>query len=305
MDNHDFEVSQSTWSIAPLFYKTNGEPQMGTSSAFAYIIDPSLKPGEVILGYAAFENIFGYEHTETTLPIDFVMTEKYLVWEIDEYKVKKEFDVVGIDGYDLAFYMSPEDYYDIYDIAVTTYGLYFKNENLAKNIFNDYKDLGYYTNDSFFNALHDVNKVIVIFSGIFKLINYFILFIITILLINYGRRNIKRKMFEIGVLKSLGAKTNDIFLIIIAQVLLMLVIVVGISIIPILTLDEYINRTLLESFMNYSESRILENITIIKFDSWIVIQNFLLILGLTAACSTLLILILRKIKPINIIKKEE
>lgn len=302
----DRDLCWNSWTINPKFYDSSNNQLFGEQGIFSYMIDEEINPGEVRLGTAAFSKIFGYDYNDAKFPLELTITDRYLSNNGTTPDFEKTFKVVGVFETDaLGIHLAPDDFFDIYDIIVMNYGLYFENTIQAKNIFNNDKNLKYYTFDTYFNALHDVNNIIIIFKDIFKIINYGILLIIAILLVNYGRNIIKSRLLEIGILRANGAKTKDIFVIILSQVLLMLIFVVLISIAPILSMDKILNNILLEGFMNYSESRILENIVIIKFDLLLVLQNFLLILSLTGLCSSFLIFNIRKVKPINIIKKDE
>ena len=61
------------------------------------------------------------------------------------------------------------------------------------------------------------------------------------MIVNYGVRNIKRKIYDIGVIKALGAKNKSLYNVFLIQVVHLLSYVSIISITTLIFLDDYVN----------------------------------------------------------------
>lgn len=299
----DLDHVFGTWSINPKIYDLNGELNFFEEGTIGYCLDDNLSPGEIVFGVKAYEYFFGPDE-DPILPKEIILTEKYISSESREKDLNLPLNITGFrEDYPNNVYLSRSDFIKVWDKLLINYGLYFDNEEQAKSIYYEYQQLEYFTNDIYLNALHSVNKIINIFQFVFIIFTYLILLAISISLISFALRNVKRKILEIGILRALGAKNIDIFIIILSQVIVMLLFVVILSILPILTLDTYVNHLLLEGIMYFTKSYILSEVTIISFQPQFVLFDFILILFLVLICSLLLFIRIRKIKPINIIKK--
>lgn len=233
-----------------------------------------------------------------------VLTEDYAYKSyLEEPEVKKQFKVIGVfDTPATHIQVSYEDYYDIFEVVCINYGLYFDNGNSIRDICGS-NELNFHNNDPYIITLFEIKSIVEIFGDVFSILNVFIIVVIAILLINYGRTNIKKKTFEIGVVRSLGGKNQHIFLIILTQVLLLFVLVCLISFIPLMIVDDYLNQILLNGFSEFSNNMLLSNIKILNLKPSIVILDLSSIALLTVLCSIILFRMLQKIKPINIIRK--
>lgn len=306
----DRDISYITWSINAQFYETKSNLRLGNLHKHAYVCDENLKPGEVMLGKLSYDAIFDQTEFPTpTLPYSITLTDCYVYnnSSVKEKPIDKDLTLVGVKEDDLiGVFLSPEDYYEVYDLSLMNYGLYFDNTESIINIYTDNRqDLNYMTHDTLYNAAYEINRTVMMLSEIFNVVRIFLYFITIILLVNYGQRIIKRKIYEIGVIKALGGKNKDIFIIIIGQVLLMLVFVAVLSIFPVITLDDYLNSILVNSYVNFQHTNILSHVTVIKFKPGLVILTYSIIFVFTLICSSTLLFSLRKIKPINIIKKDK
>ena len=129
-----------------------------------------------------------------------------------------------------------------------------------------------------------------------------LLFIASFLhIIIYGVNSIRKNIYEIGVLKSLGAKSSDITKIFITQIIL---IGLGVSIVSILGVylsSLYSDGLLITAFEQFMTVTIF-NLDIIRFDSSVMFLDIGFVLILTIVSSIIPLIYLKSIKPMNILK---
>ena len=148
-------------------------------------------------------------------------------------------------------------------------------------------------------------NIVLIFNDFFKMITIAIAFVCVFLLVSFGRRNIKRRLFEIGVIRALGGKNEDLYVVFLHQILYLLIFVSIISSITLVFLDDVINNILVENIMLFLNNSYIKDLSIVSFNPILIIVNLLSLSVLTIMGSSSLLLMLRKIKPINIIRKKE
>ena len=162
-----------------------------------------------------------------------------------------------------------------------------------------------YSTDKYIDGIYSIMNIVLIFNDFFKLITIAIAFVCVGLLVSYGRRNIKRRLFEIGVIRGLGGKNRQLYGVFLFQILYLLFFVSIISSITLIFLDDVINNILLENIMLFLNNTYIRDLSIISFNPILIIVNLVVLSLLTILSSSSLLLILRKIKPINIIRKKE
>ena len=159
-----------------------------------------------------------------------------------------------------------------------------------------------------YNAIYQIVNIVDIFKSNFELVSLVLCVAVVLLLISFNVSNIKSNKYEIGVLRALGIKTNDMITIISIHNLLTIVFVVCISIFGLIGITDIANSILLSSFksgMDSSALMILNNIQILSLSSSVLIIDSLIIIVLTALSSLIPIILLSKMKPIKIIKAKE
>lgn len=126
-----------------------------------------------------------------------------------------------------------------------------------------------------------------------------------VMLVNYAYGNIKKCYYEIGVFKSLGAKTSNIWLIFSMQTLLAGLSVLLLSDILLITLCSPINAQLSGSLVSFVKNGELGVVKIFNFNVQTLIINAVIILSITVISCLVPILKLNKIKPRNIISRKD
>ena len=302
--------SKSCWFDLATFESTDGIVKV-TGGTHGKVLDESLKPGEIKIATSLFQTIYGIEPSKVTSEmlsnIEIKINEYYKYDRTFENLIYgKTYKLVGfVNSTQPLYYYSQEDYYDSYQLQVFPYALYFDDVESISNIYNPIENQTMYSTDKYIDGIYSIMNIVLIFNDFFKLITIAIAFVCVGLLVSYGRRSIKRRMFEIGVIRALGGKNRQLYGVFLFQILYLLFFVSIISSITLIFLDDVINNILLENIMLFLNNTYIRDLSIISFNPILIIVNLVVLSLLTILSSSSLLLILRKIKPINIIRKKE
>lgn len=154
------------------------------------------------------------------------------------------------------------------------------------------------------SAALEVAKVVYVFDSIFLLIAFVIILIAFGVLLFASFDIVKRNKFNIGVMKSLGSKTEDILKVFLPQTLLVCLLTIFFFAICSIVLVVAGNSVLVNSFMMYNPNFTFESLTILTFLPNYFILN---IIGIIAICCVSIIIplvYLHYLRPIGIIRKE-
>ena len=221
----------------------------------------------------------------------------------------KEYTIIGVIEYSGTFsLLTDNEFKSIREYDVFTFGLYFDIPKNCSNFYSELEDTVFYLGSEEYNAIYQIVNIVDIFKSNFELVSLVLCVAVVLLLISFNVSNIKSNKYEIGVLRALGIKTNDMITIISIHNLLTIVFVVCISIFGLIGITDIANSILLSSFksgMDSSALMILNNIQILSLSSSVLIIDSLIIIVLTALSSLIPIILLSKMKPIKIIKAKE
>jgi ABC-type lipoprotein release transport system permease subunit len=126
-----------------------------------------------------------------------------------------------------------------------------------------------------------------------------------LLIVSFSIRSIKKKMYEIGVLRALGCSINQVSKTFILQVIYIVLLSCILSTVLILFSNIYINELLVTKLSEFTNNKDILNIKMIYLDYSILLIVYSLMFIITLASSVIPVLCIRKIKPIDIIKNNE
>lgn len=156
-----------------------------------------------------------------------------------------------------------------------------------------------------FDSTRIIGNIVYIFNDLFGLILFVVAGACLITLVSYAYGNIRKCYYEIGVFKSLGAKTSNIWLIFSMQTLLAGLSILLISNILLLTLCSPINAQLSASLVSFVKNGDLGVVKIFNINAPTLIINAGIILLITVVSCLVPLLKLNKIKPRNIISNKD
>ena len=120
-------------------------------------------------------------------------------------------------------------------------------------------------------------------------------------IIAYGINSIKNNLYEVGVLKALGAKSFDIGKIFVLQIIMVGFLICITSIVGMYLTTNLANSLLLSSFEEFIGINIF-NIDIITYIPKVVSIDLIILLVLSIVSSVIPLIYLHNIKPLNILK---
>ena len=305
----DTSVSEGTWFTNPRFYDIYGNQIPSSTSSYGRELNKSLSDGEIIVTTGVLDALnlsYSTDESGALIPFPLVISENtYTASSYDEPYSIKTYTVVGIrSSTQPHIVMSYNDYYDLYSLNVFCYGLYFDNSASIAEVYNP-QSSDFFTNNQYVEGIYSITNIIVVFSDIFRLLTIFLAIVCIILLVSFGQKSIKRRMFEIGVIRAMGCKNRDLLTVFLLQIVYLLISVCAITYVSLIYLDDYINRLLVENIILFLNNDLIRDMTLLEFEPERIIINLIAISVMTVISSLTLFLTLRKIKPINIIRRGE
>ena len=221
---------------------------------------------------------------------------------------QKEFKITGIYG-DVGtnILFSEEDYKVIIKNFIKPFALVFDNpESISLICANHTTELRNFESSVGTHSI--VNDTISIFNS-FEILFIGFAVIISIsaiyLMASQINRSIKKKTYDIGVLKGLGLKGKTITNIFLSQLIIMCVVIISLVSVSLIFLDDLLNNILITNIDTKIPDMLKDGMNIISFELNIVIPTFIFVILVGVFTTFVLMFSLRRIKPINIIKSKE
>ena len=273
----------------------------------------NLKDNQMMMNYITYNEVFGTNYTEKDYKTFKPHTATYTGYRRADTGMSKalftiDVEIVGLTSTTSSSGIFVADnlfrYFETHSFF--TYGLYFDNVDNAGIVNEVGEKNGYVANSIIVSALATMTKAVSVFSDFFELILVFLCIACALILINFNVRTIKGKLYEIGIIKALGGKTLDLGLIFGVQVLL----------VGILTCIFYVLGSVM--FIGLANDVLVSSLSLLAPSNYIVIDCDFLILDPNVMgydCMLIMVIvivtlvvpfvILRSIKPTNIIKAKE
>lgn len=289
---------------------TTDIPQVRKASFYGI----ELGENEVLMELSAYNNIFGTQYTEDTLQNFTPHTERlshYLYSELntEDALFTQDIRIVGLfisnENNMSGTFIAGDNIYTLFakDYFYAT-GLYFdSNEDIAK-IIDTASALGFQKNLIVSESLRIMTKVVDVFVPIFKLISIILCAAVVFILMNYSSRMINSKMYEIGILKALGAKNHTIGFIFGLQIFLIAVLTALLSVIGYALLVDKTNDLLVDSLQSFVSGKMISDLDFLVFRCDIVLKNGILIFFLALISFIVPMIRICMLNPINIIKSD-
>ena len=154
------------------------------------------------------------------------------------------------------------------------------------------------------SALKNINDIIQTFRGLFSFLQVVIISLIAIYLFGYGFKSIRSNTYQIGVIKALGARNHDVRKIFVSKTLIVGLIISLTSVVTAICFLGVADNILVSSISKIAKIP-LYDLSIIKPIFILLLLDVLILLGVVIVSSLLTALVLRSIKPVQIIKAKE
>ena len=280
----------------------NFSPQIADESNYT----KDINVGEVVLGKTLYSSIMA-ERGEGTAGDDFEPFDITMVYRSrnGEEIGTRTYRVVALTTrITSGFYLSTEDFLDARELTISPYGLYFDDPHSATVLNSVAASRDFVVSNVENDTATRLNRLIITFSDLFRMFEVFLLAICVAYLAAFGANVIQRNKYQIGIIKSLGGKTNQLARIFLAQLLVVGAMIFALSTFGIWGATSVANHILTSSMKTHMNIDIF-HYTIIDFFPKLATIDLVLVLLLTIVSSLVPLIAVHKIKPINIIKAKE
>ncbi len=258
------------------------------------------------MGYDEYNNLFSTKYTTSNLdsfiPHEITFT-KYTNTSGDEIFYNKTFIVKALSK-DVGIYTNDNTYIGLMKIDHMVYRLYLSDIYQTEKILDVVSELDFslFNNDS--SGVYYINRAIQIFRSLVLTLEYIMLAICLIYLISFGSKNIKKSYYEIGVIKTLGGKDNDIGRIFMLETLVVGLVIIAFSILGMRVASYLANNILIDSFSSMFSIQFYK-LNIISMYPKMITIDLVIVLFIIFIASLIPMLTLRKFKYIDILKAKE
>ena len=281
------------------------------SSTISYIscgsyFDCVLGDNEVFMDVEAYNKIFGTEYTygncDTFVPhaISFFSSDFN-----NEVIYSKQMTVVGIGkckGGNML--LADNVFYEYKEKMFHCYGIYADGEDVSGFI-NYTMDNGYSNMSLKMSAIQTMSQAVETFNKFFEFIAMILVCACVFIITSFGVKNIKSKMYEVGVMKALGCKLSSFFVIFGLHTLLIAFTTIVVFVVGYVAFANVANHILLESLKAITPTKIMLDLQFIKFDWRLALINSAVVVFISIVSTIIPIILLRRIKPVTIIKAKE
>ncbi|MBP5444879.1 MAG: ABC transporter ATP-binding protein/permease [Acholeplasmatales bacterium] len=286
---------------------------MEQNASVCVLPDRDLHPGEVIANLKYFNRIFGTNLTEDDIAdfkpmkIKFKKYYDYTTKRSDLVLAEVEVTIVAIENRPNSnhdFYCLLEDYSRYKDISAIQYGYILDNVDSAIKALKKKDVNNFIVDDNSVKTITLITKYVQVFKKLSILISVVLGLIGLIYLVFYEVSNISSMKKEIGILKACGARQRTISKIFIYQQFIVCLMVVILSMILSYFLIMFANSLMITSIDKYAHV-FINGLDIIRFIPLDIVTILVLTIIIIMASCTIPILLLIKVKPMNIIKAKE
>ena len=184
------------------------------------------------------------------------------------------------------------------------YGVYVDGEDVS-GVINYAIDNGYSNISLKMSAVQTMSQAVEVFNRFFEFIVVILVCACVFIITSFGVKNIKSKIYEVGVMKALGCKLSRFFIIFGLHTLLIAVATIVVSVAGYVAFANVANHILVESLKAIAPAKIMLDLQFIKFDWRLALINSAAVVLISIVSTTIPIILLKRIKPITIIKAKE
>ena len=298
--------SRGGTSFDNVYLTVNGTTMQGKQWAYSPAED--VKNGELRISLSLYNDIMGTDYdarqdSDFFRPFYVTITEfPYHTSDCDPV-YQKTLYVTGLSYGPVLF--SYRDYLELYEKHLYPYSLYFDNSESIANLYMEMEASDFFLSDEFYKTIYTIMDIVAVFEDFFLLLYVSLIAICALLLVSYARRSVKRRMYEIGVLRALGCTNQTVANVFSGGTVIISVFIAVISLGGVFALDPLMNGILVENLADMLNIIPLRKVKILKFNLLSAIVDMLTILILSFFSSLGVFLSCRKIKPMNIIRNKE
>ena len=262
----------------------------------------NLKPGQIYMNINVYNSIFGTAYTKNNYSLELnnkiTLTYKNMINGEEVIEYQKEFEIVGL-GYSV---FNQSDFEDLLRLQIRDYGVYFENNEYAKDIIEVGNERNFYFKSVDFDAGLMILKMTSAFESLFLIILVIVYVVLFGYIIVSGINVVKGNKEEIGIYKALGGKFINIGKVLLLDILITGIAIISISVIATPIILNIADKVLVRSFENVLNIKIF-HMVIIRTFAWVLSINFSTLFFAIILSAIVPALWLFTLKPIEIIKE--
>ncbi len=282
---------------------------LALSTMYAHC-DNNLKEGEILLNQTVYCELVGKNATD--IDWESVKGKKIKLSLGDLYSDTPFFEqeltiarVYTTPGSGNAFYMAPGTFKELLSHSTYAYALYFDNVESAIDVYDAGTEMGYTVQSPLFSAMYTVSGAANVFVDLFEIIIWVMYALVGLTLVGFAAGSVKKCIYEIGVLRAMGGKNGDLVLLFVLQMILMSVAVCLLAGLGLWLGADISNAALAEGFAAVTKNAAMREIHFVAYSWTTVLFDAGIVFGLTVLCAVVPLLLLRRIKPREIIRAKE
>ena len=234
-----------------------------------------------------------------------VLTRRAAYHEQDEPIFKTTVNLLIKDTTDFDAIVSDDLFASLRNVDTFNFAICSTDRSLAMDIYNKMSSRAFYAVSSYVSAVIAVNDVVTVFKDFFSLIVVALLFTLVATLVVSAYLNINSSKKQIGVLKALGMRNITASLLFIYQIALSSIVSIITFVAGLFIFQRITNNILFDSFLEFFKNPALRFIQILQINPFILISNILIIILVYGLTILIPFIFMKKLKPINIIRKGE
>ena len=182
--------------------------------------------------------------------------------------------------------------------------IYIKNPSDVESVFAFCQENDYHLVSREQKNVQRLDEIISTFADLFKLLELTIIVMIALYLVWFGMRSIRQNGYQIGVIKALGGRGRDVGTIFVLKTFIIGVVIAAISTFLSVGFIRLADKVLVASIEEVIGMR-LTDISIITAIPEVLAVDALLVIAISFVSALLPTLLLKRIKPVDIIKAKE
>ena len=268
-----------------------------------------LNDDEIVMSYEKYNTFFNTNYNEGNMneftPVD-VEFKYYRNHDVNKEEViySTNLKITKLIKGNVV-YVNDKVFKEILSHNTFTLGLYFDDISNVSLISDVAFENGFSFNSIIAEVLTTITKAVNVFSGFFNIIFIGLCVAAFLILANYGMKLVKDRKYEIGVLKALGIKDKDLISIFGVQIIIAILLIIMMYIIGSILFIDLSNDVLIKSLMELAPNNLVLDIDILFINLNDLVSYSILIILIVFISFALPIAILRRLKPLDIVKAKE
>ena len=203
-------------------------------------------------------------------------------------------------------YIASDDLFDIFQKhALFSYAFHFKNVNHTKGIYELLNDVPFVPTSPYATTAAEIGNTVEAYNTVFVLVSLLLIVIALALIVIFSALSINKHKKDIGILKALGAKDSDVMKIFFIQIGITAIVTALIATIFEITLSKAMDSILMTVIKRLMKTSFIPLSQIIKANPVVIILDVLMIIGFALVGAIIPFLMMKKIKPIQIIRNSK